>query len=107
MKRYAMVIGIKPDRIEEYRELHDNIWPEVVEVLGEAHVKNYSIFLHDNKLFGYMEYHGNDYATDMQRVADAPVTQKWWGHTEPLQEQLPDHQPGQWWTMIEEVFHMD
>jgi L-rhamnose mutarotase len=107
MKRIAMVIGIKPEKIEEYKELHDNIWPEVVQVLHDNHVKNYSIFLHDNKLFGYLEYHGDDYEADMQKVAEAPITQKWWTHTDPLQVQLPDHQPGQWWTLIEEVFHMN
>ena len=56
---------------------------------------------------GYLEYHGNDYDADMKQLAADPITQKWWTHTEPLQEQLPDHQPGEWWTLIDEVFHMD
>ena len=44
MQRIAMIIGIKPDKIDEYKKLHDNIWPEVVEILQKSHVKNYSIF---------------------------------------------------------------
>ncbi|PHQ79312.1 MAG: hypothetical protein COB66_07075 [Coxiella sp. (in: Bacteria)] len=107
MKRYAMVIGIKPDKVDEYKKLHAAVWPDIIDILRRNHVKNYSIYLHDNKLFGYLEYHGDDYAGDMQKVADAPITQQWWAHTNPLQEQLPGADPDQWWTQIEEVFHMD
>ncbi len=58
MLRIGVTIGIKDDKIEEYKKLHAKVWPEVLENLTELNFKNYSIYLHNNMLFGYMEYHG-------------------------------------------------
>ena len=64
MLRIGVTIGIKEDKIEEYKKLHAKVWPEVLENLTELNFKNYSIYLHKNTLFGYMEYHGNDIKRD-------------------------------------------
>jgi L-rhamnose mutarotase len=63
VQRLGMVIGIRPEKIDEYKRLHAEVWPEVLERLKQTHIKNYSIFLcePENLLFGYMEYHGNDF----------------------------------------------
>ena len=53
MKRIGMMIGIKADKIEKYKKLHDKVWPEVLENLTELNCKNYSIYLLNNMLFGY------------------------------------------------------
>ena len=66
MLRIGVTIGIKEDKIEEYKKLHAKVWPEVLENLTELNFKNYSIYLHNNMLFGYMEYHGNDIERDNQ-----------------------------------------
>lgn len=107
MKRYGMTIGLKPEKIVEYKKLHADVWPEVLKILREHHVGNYSIFLKDNVLFGYLEYHGDDYAVDMKKVAASAVTQRWWQLTEPCQQPLPTRVQGEWWALMEEVFHMD
>ena len=107
MKRYGMVIALKPEKITEYKRLHAAVWPEVLAVLKKHNVANYSIFLKDNLLFAYLEYHGTDYAADMQQVAAAAVTQRWWQLTEPCQQPLTTRAPGEWWAFMEEVFHMD
>ena len=64
MQRMGMVIGIAPERIAEYKTLHAAVWPQVLARLAAAHVSNYSIFLREpeNLLFGYWEYHGEDFA---------------------------------------------
>jgi L-rhamnose mutarotase len=75
-------------------------------------IHNYTIFLrrlddgHDY-LFAYLEYHGTNFAADMRRMAADPATQKWWSHTEPLQEPLGSRAQGEWWAGMEEVFHRD
>lgn len=107
MKRFAMIIRIKPDKLEEYRRLHAAAWPEVLRALRNANVRNYSIYLRDNLLFGYMEYVGDDYAADMARVAQDEATQRWWLLTDPCQEPVPSAANGEWWAAMEEVFHMD
>ena len=79
----------------------------VEQKLIECNVRNYSIFVVGDILFAYYEYAGDDHDADMQRVADDPVSQEWWTHTDPLQEPLPDRQPGEWWAAMREVFHTD
>ena len=55
MQRMGMIIGIKPEKIAEYKALHAAVWPAVLAKLKEANVSNYSIFLREpeNLLFGY------------------------------------------------------
>ncbi|EKD55167.1 MAG: hypothetical protein ACD_60C00025G0064 [uncultured bacterium] len=107
MKRYAMVIHIKPDKIAAYKKLHASVWPDVLNILSKHHVQNYSIFLKDNLLFGYLEYHGDDYVKDMQKIAEQDATKRWWKLTDPCQEPLATHAKGEWWSLMEEVFHLD
>ena len=45
MKRLGMMIGIKEGKVEEYKVLHSNVWPEVLQNLTDLHCKNYSIFV--------------------------------------------------------------
>lgn len=107
MKRYGMVIRLKPDKIEEYKKLHSNVWPEVLNTLSRHNIKNYSIFLKDSFLFGYLEYHGHDYEADMKQVANCEATQRWWTHTAPCQEPLDSRGEGEWWSLMQEVFYME
>jgi L-rhamnose mutarotase len=107
MKRYGMVIQLKPEKIEEYKKLHAAVWPEVIAILTKHHIKNYSIFLKDDLLFGYFEYHGDNYEKDMQSIADDETTQRWWDHTIPCQEPLVTRQSHEWWASMQEVFHME
>ena len=109
MQRMGMVIGIAPEHIEEYKRLHASVWPEILEGLRQANVKNYSIFLREpeNLLFGYWEYHGDDFDADMQSIADQAVTRRWWALCSPCQRPLPSRAAGEHWAMMDLVFHMD
>jgi L-rhamnose mutarotase len=62
---------------------------------------------YDGFLFSYFEYHGPDYAADMQRMAADPGTQAWWKLTDPCQEPLETRKPGEWRARMEELFHTD
>ena len=55
MAWYAWVAEVRPGYEEEYKRRHGEIWPEMVEVLREAGISNYSIFRHGLTLFGYFE----------------------------------------------------
>jgi len=107
MKRYGMVIGVKGERLAEYRELHREVWPAVLKTIRECGIRNYSIFLKDDRLFSYFEYMGEDFRSDMARMAADPVTQEWWKLTAPCQEPLESRAEGEWWAEMEEVFHAD
>lgn len=109
MQRMGMIIGIAPEKIAEYKQLHAAVWPGVLARLREAKVENYSIFLREpeNLLFGYWEYHGEDFDADMKRIADDPETQRWWTFCSPCQVPLASRAKGEHWAMMEQVFHMD
>jgi len=110
VKRYGMIIGLKPERLEEYKQAHRNVWPEVLAMIEEANIRNYTIFYHDGMLFSYFEYIGDDYEADMAKIAANPRTQEWWEWIDPMQVPLDGksrEEGGEWWTTIEEVFHVD
>ena len=107
MKRYGSVIKIKPDELEDYKKLHKNIWPEVAKVIKDCNIKNYSIYHKDGSLFSYFEYAGNDYNSDMEKMAADPAIQKWWEICKPMQIPLDTRKEGEWWAGAEEVFHQD
>ncbi|MCA0955805.1 L-rhamnose mutarotase [Mameliella alba] len=105
----AMVIGIKPEKIPEYKRLHAETWPEILQQISDCNIRNYSIFLREpeNLLFGYWEYHGTDFAADAAKMAADPKTQEWWAICMPMQAPLNTRAEGEWWAMMEEVFHHD
>ena len=109
MQRMGMVIGLKPDRIETYKRLHADTWPEILARISECNITNYSIFLREpeNLLFGYWEYVGDDFAADAAKMAADPKTQEWWDVCMPCQIPLDSRAEGEWWAMMEEVFHHD
>jgi L-rhamnose mutarotase len=107
MQRYGSVIKLKPEKLEEYKELHANVWPEVLKMIRECNIRNYSIYFKDGFLFSYFEYYGEDFAADMQKMAADSTTQKWWKLTDPCQEPLETRKPGEWWASMEEFFHAD
>ena len=74
MKRYGMVLGLQPGKIEEYKKLHAAVWPDVLKMIKQCHIQNYSIYLHQlddgqHCLFSYFEYTGADFAADMAKMA--------------------------------------
>ena len=107
MQRYGMVIKVKPEKLERYKQLHADVWPEVLEIITQNNIRNYSIYHKDGYLFSYFEYVGDDFAGDMKNMADAPITQKWWAECIPCQEPLETCAEGEWWANMEEVFHCE
>ena len=109
MQRMGMIIGIDPQRCEEYKLLHANVWPSILERVERSNIKNYSIFLREpeNVLFGYWEYHGDDYEKDMADISRDPETQRWWRLCTPCQKPLVTRSDSEYWAKMEEIFHLD
>jgi L-rhamnose mutarotase len=107
MTRYGLMIGLKPEAEQKYREYHAAVWPGVLDTIRACNIRNYSIFLYNHTLFAYFEYHGTDYAADTARMAADKTTQEWWKIMDPMQIQLPGRKLGEKWTTMEEVFHVD
>ena len=112
MRRYGMVIGLKADQVEEYKKLHAAVWPDVLRMIAQCHIRNYSIYLRQlddgrHYLFSYFEYTGSDFAADMTTMAADATTQRWWSLCKPCQQPLDGRDPDEWWAGMDEVFHCD
>ena len=107
MKRFGQIIGVKAESLASYKKYHADVWPEIKSKITDCNIRNYSIFYKDGLLFAYMEYVGDDFEADMQKMADDPKTQEWWGIMKPMQQPLETRKEGEWWADMEEVFHLD
>jgi L-rhamnose mutarotase len=101
-QRSAFVLQIRPDKVEEYVAAHRSVWPELLEALREAGIRNYSIFLAGTQAFGYFE------ADDLERaaayLAAQEVSTRWQdAMAELLAERVPDGGP----PALEEIFRLD
>ena len=107
MERHGSVIRVKPEKFEEYKAYHAQVWPAVLDMIKQCNIRNYSIYHKDGYLFSYFEYVGDDFKADMAKMAADPKTQEWWSVVGPLQEPLATRAEGEWWAEMEEVFHVD
>lgn len=92
MQKYAFRMQLKPGMAGEYRRRHDEIWPELVDLLKAAGVEDYSIHLdpESNALFGVM-WRRDDHGMD--DLPAHPVMRRWWAHMADLMATHPDNEP--------------
>ena len=105
VKRIGMVIELLPEHLDEYRRLHSDGHPGVRDLLSKYHLRNFSIFLHNVAgrwlEFGYYEYHGEDFETDMAALSAEPRNQEWLVRCDPMQAPL-EGETG--WAVMERVY---
>jgi L-rhamnose mutarotase len=88
---------------EEYKKRHDNLWPELKDLLKKSGVREYSIYLDDSSLtlFGVMQV--EDPAL-LQNIGEHPVMKKWWAYMQDIMETNPDNSPQS--APLKEVFYL-
>ena len=101
-QRTAFVLRVRPDKIEEYVRAHREVWPEMLEALRAAGIRNYTIFRDGNQMFGYFE--ADDLAAAEQYLARQKVSTRWQdAMAELLEQRVPDGGP----PSLREVFRLD
>jgi L-rhamnose mutarotase len=101
-QRSAFVLHVKPERIDDYVEAHRNVWPEMLEALRGAGIRNYSIFRDGNRVFGYFE--ADDLDAAARFLTEQPVCTRWQDTmAELLVERVPDAGP----PSLREIFRLD
>ncbi len=92
MEKYAFTMRLNPGMEAEYRRRHDAIWPELVVLLHEAGVSDYSIHLdrETNVLFGVLWRRANH---GMDALPDHPVMRRWWAHMADIMAVKADNEP--------------
>ena len=82
MANYAWVLEVRPGHEEEYKQRHDDIWPEMLEALRDAGIRNYNIYRHGLALFGYFET--DDLDATRRALANSAVNARWAESMAPL-----------------------
>jgi L-rhamnose mutarotase len=108
VKRVGMVVGLDPEQIDAYRELHADNNPGVRDLLIKYNIRNFSIFIQeiDGKWyeFGYYEYTGDDFEADTARLQAEPRNVEWLKVCGPMQIPLPG---ADGWTEMDRVYFND
>ena len=107
MKRVAFLFKVKEDRIEEYKEHHKAVWPEMLDALRRNGWHNYSLFMReDGLLFGYFET-PESFQAALDGMAREEVNARWQDFMAPYFEALGEARPDEVMVELEEVFHLD
>ena len=103
-KKLAFKMKLKPGCREEYKKRHDEIWPELLQLLKDSGVSDYSIFLDEetDTLFAVQIQSGD---TGSQDLGSLEIVRKWWAMMAPLMETNPDKSPVS--VPLPLMFHMD
>ena len=104
MQRLAFKMVLNKGQKEEYKKRHDEIWPELKQLLKDAGVSEYSIFLDEetNSLFAFQKVSGEGSSQDLGQTA---IVQKWWAYMKDIMKSNPDNSPVS--VPLEEVFYME
>ncbi len=107
MNRIGFMLKLKPDKINEYKEHHRRVWPEMLEALKKTGWHNYSLFLKDDgTIFGYFETPGTlDDA--IKGMSKEEINSRWQAFMAPYFENLDGLQPDKGMLELEEIFHLD
>jgi len=95
---------VYPDSHEEYERRHNELWPEMKEMIHEYGGSNYTIFLdkETNTLFGYIELEDPE---KWSKSADTAINRKWWDYMADIMDTNPDNSPVS--VDLKNVFHLD
>jgi L-rhamnose mutarotase len=100
MERVCFNVQVRVNRLDEYRERHRAVWPEMLAALSAAGWSNYSLFLRsDGLLIGYLET--EDFAAAQRAMEETDVNARWQAEMAPFFERELEFE------RVEEVFHLD
>lgn len=101
-QRSAFVLRVRPDKFDEYVEAHRAVWPEMLDALRNAGIRNYTIFRSGNEVFGYFE--SDDLERGAAYLATQQVCARWQdAMADLLEERVPDEGP----PPLAEIFRLD
>lgn len=92
MEKFVWTAKVKPGKLPEYKKRHDEIWPEMTEVLNKAGIHNYSIWNTGDQLIGYYECESIAYAAKVQRESE--VVDRWNEYMKDVMEMDMDPETG-------------
>ena len=107
MKRIGFILKVRAELVEEYKEHHKKVWPEMLEALSRTGWRNYSLFMRpDGMLFGCFET-PESFEAARAGMAKEEINARWQEMMKPYFEALDGAAPDQAMLELEEVFHLD
>lgn len=107
MKRVGFVLRVRADRIPEYKQRHQAVWPEMLDALRRTGWHNYSLFMRqDGLLFGYFEAE-ESFQASLDGMAQEEVNARWQDSMAPFFEGLSGAHADESMLELSEVFHLD
>ena len=107
MTRVGIQMKIREEKIEEYKEWHRKVWPELLDIFRQNSWKNFSIFMRpDGLIFLYVEV-PETFAKAVEAIAGEEINTKWQEMMAPYFEILEGSRPDQAMMELEEIFHTD
>ncbi|MHA6619068.1 L-rhamnose mutarotase [Pseudonocardia sp. DLS-67] len=104
--RYCFLLQVRPDRLDEYKERHSAVWPEMLAALRDTGWRNYSLHAReDGLLVGYVEC--DDLAAAQRAMADTAVNARWQAEMAHYFTGLDGRAPDEGFLVLEEVFHLE
>jgi L-rhamnose mutarotase len=105
VERVCFLLRVRPDRLEEYKERHRNVWPDMLEAQRATGWRNYSLFLADDGLLvGYLE--SEDFEGALAGMEATDVNTRWQAEMAEFFELPGDERPDTGLRRLEEVFHL-
>ncbi|MCF6357206.1 MAG: L-rhamnose mutarotase [Draconibacterium sp.] len=103
MKRIAFKMHLNEGQKREYIKRHNEIWPELKQLLKDSGINEYSIFIDEstNTLFGFQKVSGDGSSQDL---GETEIIKKWWAFMADVMETNPDNSPVT--KMLDEIFYM-
>ena len=107
MNRVGFILKVKADKLEEYKQHHKAVWPEMQEALSRTGWHNYSLFMRDDGLlFGYFET-PESFHSALDGMSKEDVNARWQEFMAPYFEDLGGKHADEGMLQLEEVFHLD
>ncbi len=104
-KRVCFLLKVKQDRLAEYKQRHESVWPDMQAALTETGWHNYSLFLReDGLLVGYLET--PDFAQALAGMATKEVNSRWQASMGEFFEALDGRRPDEGMFQLEEIYHL-
>lgn len=106
-QRVCFLLHLKPNRVQDYLEAHDAVWPEMLDALRDAGWHNYSLFLRpdDGLVVGYLET--DDFAAAQRRMAATEVNDRWQAGMAQYFDGPAHTTPDDAMQQLTEYFHLD
>ena len=105
MPRFAFKLRLRQEAIEEYEREPTRVWPELLRVLKDVGISDYSIFRRDQDLVLCLTV--DDFERAWNELDRDPVNQRWQQHMSRFFEPVPGLQPSERFAMMKEMFRLD